>query len=133
MSTESIVEPFLLELVKRTNQHKVSGFFVSLFLPGGLVTGKIISRGEYLKARQIALFGGDEEAIPEAEAIDVGDHIATPDEVPNRIYLAEAVTYSGSTRLILGLWNGRLDAAIGFSLGEIEQEAVALKAGFQLS
>lgn len=133
MSNKPSIEPFLLELVKRTNQHKISGFQITIFCAGGLIAGRIISRGEYLEARQLALYNDDEEAIPQSELIRVEDHIAGPDDIPNRIYLDEAVTYSGSTRLILGLWNGRLDAVIGFSLGEIEQEAVALKAGFQLS
>ena len=55
MAGESSIDPFLLELVKRTNQHKLAGFFVTLLFPGGFVSGRLISRGHYLRARQIAL------------------------------------------------------------------------------
>ena len=105
------------------------GFDISLIVPGGIVTGTVITADEYLK-RFADTFanawpGGPSEEIRESFA-NIGSNVEGYNQnAEDYIHLADAAYVSTSGFLPDGgkgmLWRGKIDSVSGYSFGRFQK------------
>lgn len=120
------IDPFLQELVGMVNKAPV-GFGITLVVPGGVVTGNMISKKRYFEllgdSMASAWPGESKEDIRAAFAnrgIDVESENDGEIKVqPQCIHLENAKVVSGTTFIPSNgcVWRGRISAVSGYSMG----------------
>lgn len=112
---------FLASLVGFANR-RIANIGVTLWVPGGIISGVIISHSDYLEEfKRLVLQGvpaadveaAEPESQPEAEERSAAE--------PQFINLRNATITLDGQQVIRGLlWRGRLSEVGGFSLGQLD-------------
>jgi hypothetical protein len=103
---------------------------VTITIPGGIVTGTLITQAEYLRRLSEAVKAGQGDVAKElgeafaAAAEKTEAFAAEADEEvqehePEVLYFAEAVLFLGVHEAPVGLWTCRVADVSGFTMGKI--------------
>lgn len=104
---------FLHSLVIDTEQCRAENMVATLFVPGGVVSGVMISTKQYVARRN--------EALNIEMTTEVCDELEEMSQLnatnPHLVLLDDTKLISGGNLIHLGLWRGRLDMIAGYSFG----------------
>lgn len=107
---------FLLILIEQTEDGSAEGVGVTLFVPGGVVSGEIIRFADYIKERAKIMMPNltDEQRQKIIDDAPKADASKSP-----FILLGRAQLITAYTNIDLGLWRGRIHSISGMSFGRI--------------
>ena len=117
---------FLEYVLQKTESGLMIGFTITLFVAGGVVSGKVISRSQLTLRREKLLAQHIANATEEEKARRVKDaeeglarKAGAQKQPPQVIYLDEAGFLSGEEFYEVGLWRGRVEMIAGYSFGTV--------------